>query len=157
MDSNCLIGRAIAEVIRYKVMGELNPKSCPQTATMPNYRECPDSNNRGQEDHSQKHRRSPHSPEHRQDDPCQRRTCSPSSHHTGTRAQSAQSFTVDTQLDAAAIFTWVLPEWEIEENMHVPIHMKNCQLCIDFAGHVVSQTQGGTLEILNSKQWCHWR
>ncbi|KAF8639238.1 hypothetical protein AX14_010112, partial [Amanita brunnescens Koide BX004] len=85
---------------------------------MPDYRERPDSNNRGREDHSQKRRQSPRSPEHGWDDPRQRRTRSPSSHHTGTRAQSAQSFTVDTQLDAAAIFARVLPEWEIEENTH---------------------------------------
>jgi hypothetical protein len=60
-------------------------------------------------------------------------------------------------MDAAAVFLCILPEWEIEETMHIPIHMTKCQDCTLFAEHVQRQTQGGALEILNDKQRCHWR
>jgi hypothetical protein len=48
----------------------------------------------------------------------------------------------------AAILSRVLPEGEIEETTHMPIHRGNCKECIQFALHVTGQTQGGASEIL---------
>ncbi|KAF8699729.1 hypothetical protein AX14_000911 [Amanita brunnescens Koide BX004] len=61
------------------------------------------------------------------------------------------------QISATSIFARVLPEWQIEEITHIPIHMTRCNQCANFATHVANQTQGGTLEILNEKQRHHWK
>jgi septal ring factor EnvC (AmiA/AmiB activator) len=60
-------------------------------------------------------------------------------------------------LDVATILSGVLPEWEVEETTHIPMHMKNCEDCVHFALHVASQTRGGASEILIEKQKRHWR
>ncbi|KAF8701257.1 hypothetical protein AX14_000491 [Amanita brunnescens Koide BX004] len=55
------------------------------------------------------------------------------------------------------ILSSVLPEWEVQETTHIPMHMKNCEDCVQFALHVASQTRGGASEILIEKQKRHWR
>ena len=112
------------------------------------------SDSQGREDQRRKRGRSPHSQDQGRDDSRQKRTRTPSP-CLETRPPSRRP--ISPHINAAAIFSRVLPEWEIEETTHIPIHMTRCQDCALFASHVASQAQGGALEILNDKQRRHWR
>jgi hypothetical protein len=109
--------------------------------------------NRGQEDQQRKHERST---SRKRDSSRRIRTWLPSSHQARNRASTKQLISPSAHLDVATILSGVLPEWEVEETTHIPMHMKNCEDCIHFALHVASQTRGSTSEILIEKQKRHW-
>lgn len=91
-----------------------------------------------------------------QDDRQRKCDQSPSHEQSGSRRKRTRLPSPACQLNAAAILSHVLPEWEIEETTHIPIHRGNCKDCIQFALHVTSQAQGSASNILIDKQRRHW-
>jgi archaellum component FlaC len=125
-----------------------NSSFAPHNNHMPEQRgQYEHDDNRGREDQRRKRGRSPHSQDLGRDDSRQKQT----------RTPLPRPMSLHAHMDTAAVFSRVLPEWEIEEMMHIPIHMTKCQDCTLFAEHMQRQTQGGALEILNDKQRRHWR
>jgi hypothetical protein len=123
--------------------------SCMPSTTMSSQHEQHRNDDRGREDRQRKCERST---SHERDSSRRIRTQSPSSHQAGSRASTRRLMSPSAHLDVVMILSGMLPEWEVEETTHIPMHMKNCKDCIHFALHITSQTRSGALEILIEKQ-----
>src|SRR6266550_538951 len=62
-----------------------------------------------------------------------------------------------TVLSVASIFSQLTPDWEIEERTHLPLHLTNCEPCLQFACHVADFTRGGALSLFVNQQREHWQ
>jgi predicted RNase H-like nuclease (RuvC/YqgF family) len=51
----------------------------------------------------------------------------------------------------------ILPNWEIETTMNLPLHLHRCHDCMLFIEHVKQNLQGGALSIYLEHQRKHWR
>ncbi len=62
-----------------------------------------------------------------------------------------------TVLSVASIFSQLTPDWEIEERTHLPLHLTNCEPCLQFVRHVADFTQGSALSLFVNQQREHWQ
>ena len=87
-----------------------------------------------------------------------RRSRSPSYRAYGAQGSSSRrSRSSERIFDAASVLAHIKPEWEVDQTMRLPLHMRNCADCAHFAKHVAEETQGGALALLIDKLKKHWR
>ena len=59
--------------------------------------------------------------------------------------------------DVIDLASQILPDWEIDVNLNLPLHMHRCRDCLLFMKHVKENLQGGAMSLYLERQRKHWR
>ena len=59
--------------------------------------------------------------------------------------------------DMIDLASQILPDWEIDANLNLPLHMCRCCDCLLFTKHVKENLQGGAMLLYLECQRKHWR
>ncbi|KIL55268.1 hypothetical protein M378DRAFT_18093 [Amanita muscaria Koide BX008] len=90
--------------------------------------------------------------------PDKRRSCSRTPPTTESRSsshrRSPSPFNVNT--DIASILEDLSQPWEMQKQLHLPMHLKGCKDCSQFARHVVENTRQGGIDAFKNLQRDHW-
>src|SRR6266576_6569998 len=82
----------------------------------------------------------------------------PPGSNLGSTGPTASSNTSQpASLSVASLFSQLTPDWEIEERTHLPLHLTNCEPCLQFARHVADFMRGGALSLFVNQQREHWQ
>ncbi|KIL54079.1 hypothetical protein M378DRAFT_19222 [Amanita muscaria Koide BX008] len=69
------------------------------------------------------------------------------------RLRSSQKQTTDI----ASILEDLSTPWEIEPQLHLPMHLRGCKACSCYARHVVNHSRNGGIDLIQKLQHEHWR
>ena len=59
--------------------------------------------------------------------------------------------------DVIDLASQILPDWEIDANLNLPLHMRRCRNCLLFTKHIKENLQGGAMLLYLKCQRKHWR
>ena len=59
--------------------------------------------------------------------------------------------------DAIDLASQILPDWEIDANLNLPLHMHRCRDCLLFMKHIKENLQGRAVLLYLKRQRKHWR